>query len=447
MPIRSTQMKMHLITLHQSLWEVVNVGVRMPKSEEEMTPEIMVDLHRNAQATSVILSSLRQEEFNKVNGLEVAKDIWDTLQVSHEGDHKAKLSKIELLEGELEEFVMLKGETLQGLFDGLMIIINKMSALGCEDWDDHKVTRRFLRAYQVKNMGLAQMIRDRDDYDEMKPHTLLGKLQQHEMADQAAIKAAGRVPNAIMPNIVGGSKGVALKAKHEDEHNNQVKSRSNKSSKSKDVVDESSTSEDDSLNDEDQDVAMFIKSFKRIIKGGNKFRRNFGDKQKRRNKKRPCYECGEIGYFIAECPKKKNEGKKEWRKDKYKKEEKNKGYKNKKYHGHAHVGEEWDSEDESSSSEEEGVANITIQTTSPASLLFTNLTDDESNHVPFCLMEKGKKVPTETSSSSDDDKDILIKEFCMKGYKVIKTLMEKLEKKEISLELQEDLLILEKERK
>src|SRR6266498_2526619 len=210
------KMKMHLIALHPSLWEVVNVGVRMPKNGEDMTPEMMV--HRNAQATSVIVSSLSQEEFNKVNGLEVAKDIWDTLQVSHEGDHKAKLGKIELLEGELEEFVMLKGETLQGLFDRLRVIINKMRALGCEDWDDHKVTRRFLRAYQVKNMGLAQMIRDRDEYDEMKPHTLIGKLQQHEMADQAAIKAIERVPNAMVPNVDGTSKGVALQAINEDEN-------------------------------------------------------------------------------------------------------------------------------------------------------------------------------------------------------------------------------------
>ena len=332
------KMKMHLIALHPSLWEVVNVGVRMPKNGEDMTPEMMVDLHRNAQATSVIVSSLSQEEFNKVNGLEVAKDIWDTLQVSHEGDHKAKLGKIELLEGELEEFVMLKGETLQGLFDRLMVIINKMRALGCEDWDDHKVTRRFLRAYQVKNMGLAQMIRDRDDYDELTPHTLLGKLQQHEMADQAAIKAAERVPNAVMPNIVGASKGVALKAKHEDEHNNQVKSRSNNASKSKEVV-ESSTSEDDSSNDEDQDVAMFIRSFKRIIKGDNNYKKSFGDKYKKRNKKRQCYECGEVGHYIADCPKKKNDGKKEWRKDKYKKYDKNKEYKKKRYQGHAHVGE------------------------------------------------------------------------------------------------------------
>src|SRR5438046_10110965 len=101
-----------------------------------------------------------------------------------------------------------------------MIIINKMRALGCEEWDDHKVERRFLRAYQVKNMRLAQMIRDRDDYDEMKPHTLLGKLQQHEM----------------VPNVGGASKGVALQATNEDENNNQAKSRSSKASKSKKII-------------------------------------------------------------------------------------------------------------------------------------------------------------------------------------------------------------------
>src|SRR5438128_9597836 len=99
-----------------------------------------------------------------------------------------------------------------------------------------------------------------------------------------------------------------------------------------------------------------------------------------------------------------------------------------------------------SCSDEEGVANIAIQTASPTPCLFTNLTDDETDHVPTCLMAKGKKVTTETSLSSDDDKDILIKEFGMKGYKVIKKLMEKLEKREISLEMQEDLLVLEKER-
>ena len=72
-------------------------------------------------------------------------------------------------------------------------------------------------------MGPAQMIRDRDDYDEMKPHILLEKLQQHEIADLAAIKAAERVPNATVPNVGSTSKGVALQAANENEINNQAK--------------------------------------------------------------------------------------------------------------------------------------------------------------------------------------------------------------------------------
>src|SRR5438105_2743357 len=123
-------------------------------------------------------------------------------------------------------------------------------------------------------MGLAQMIRDHDDYDEMKPHTLLGKLQQHEMVDQAAIKVTERVSNAIIPNVGGASKGVALKATNEDENNNQTKSRSSKAIKNKEIVVESSTSQKYSSNDEDQNVVTFIKSFKRIIKGGNKYKKN-----------------------------------------------------------------------------------------------------------------------------------------------------------------------------
>ena len=119
------------------------------------------------------------------------------------------------------------------------------------------------------------------------------------MADQAAIKAAERVPNAMVPNVGGSSKRVALQAANEDENNNQAKSRSSKASKGKKIVMESSISEDDSSNDEDQNVAMFIKSFKRIMKGGNKYKKSYDDKYKKRNKKKQCYKCGEVGHYIA----------------------------------------------------------------------------------------------------------------------------------------------------
>jgi hypothetical protein len=40
-------------------------------------------IHKNAQDTTVLLASLCMDEYNKVSGLDNAKQIWDTLKISH----------------------------------------------------------------------------------------------------------------------------------------------------------------------------------------------------------------------------------------------------------------------------------------------------------------------------------------------------------------------------
>jgi hypothetical protein len=46
----------------------------------------------------VLLSSLEKDEFDRVNGLEKAKNIWDTLQRVHEGIKPMKKAKRKLIE-------------------------------------------------------------------------------------------------------------------------------------------------------------------------------------------------------------------------------------------------------------------------------------------------------------------------------------------------------------
>jgi hypothetical protein len=67
--------------------------------------------HRNAQAATILLSSLSREEFDKVDGLQSAKEIWDTLKVAHEGTKTIRKARIEMIEGELGRFAMLDDET------------------------------------------------------------------------------------------------------------------------------------------------------------------------------------------------------------------------------------------------------------------------------------------------------------------------------------------------
>jgi hypothetical protein len=50
----------------------MNIGVYKPAEGEGMTPEMMQDLHRNAQMVSIIRGSLSLEEYCKFQGREDA---------------------------------------------------------------------------------------------------------------------------------------------------------------------------------------------------------------------------------------------------------------------------------------------------------------------------------------------------------------------------------------
>jgi hypothetical protein len=43
------------------------------------TSDELQKIHRNAQAIFILTSSIDKEEFNHVDGLDVAKDVWITL--------------------------------------------------------------------------------------------------------------------------------------------------------------------------------------------------------------------------------------------------------------------------------------------------------------------------------------------------------------------------------
>jgi hypothetical protein len=67
-------------------------------------------IHKNAQDTSVLLASLCREEYNKVSGLDNAKEIWDTLKIAQEGNYMTMITKMEAIGGELGRFTMKREE-------------------------------------------------------------------------------------------------------------------------------------------------------------------------------------------------------------------------------------------------------------------------------------------------------------------------------------------------
>jgi hypothetical protein len=105
----------HLTSLHKSIWDVVEFGVQVPSigDEDYDEDEVAQIEHFNSQATTILLTSLSREEYNKVQGLKSAKEIWDVLKTAHEGDEVTKITKRETIEGELGRFMLNQGEDPQ----------------------------------------------------------------------------------------------------------------------------------------------------------------------------------------------------------------------------------------------------------------------------------------------------------------------------------------------
>jgi hypothetical protein len=64
-----------------------------------------------------------------VQGLKNAKEIWDILKMAHGGDKVTKVTKRETIEGELDRFVLNKGEEPQAMYNQLKTMVNQVRNL------------------------------------------------------------------------------------------------------------------------------------------------------------------------------------------------------------------------------------------------------------------------------------------------------------------------------
>jgi hypothetical protein len=80
-----------------------------------------------------------------VQGLNSAKEIWDVFKTAHEGDEVTKITKWEMIEGELGRFVLNKGKEPQAMDNRLKTMVNQVRNLGSTKWDDHEMVKVILR--------------------------------------------------------------------------------------------------------------------------------------------------------------------------------------------------------------------------------------------------------------------------------------------------------------
>jgi hypothetical protein len=151
--------------------DIVEFGAQVPTVGDEGydSDEVTQIRHFNSQATTILLASLYREEYNKVQGLKSAKEIWDVLTTAHEGDEVIKITKWETIEGELGRFVLNQGEEPQAMYNRLKTLVNQVHNLGSTKWDDHEMVKVILRSLIFCNPTQVQLIRGDPRYKLMSP--------------------------------------------------------------------------------------------------------------------------------------------------------------------------------------------------------------------------------------------------------------------------------------
>jgi hypothetical protein len=315
-----------------------------------------------------------------VQGLKCAKEIWDVLKTTHEGDKLTKITKRETIEGALGRFILKKGEEPQAMYNRLKTMANQVRNLGSTKWDDHEMVKVILRSLVFRNPTQVQLIRGDPRYKLMSPKEVIGKFVCFELMIKDSKHIVNLEQGATSTPEVQPVVFKAMEEKKEESTPSRLPINASK------------------LNNEE--ITLIIKSFRQILK------QRRGKDYKPRSK-RVCYRCGKSGHFITKCPISSESDKDEDKKEK-KKKEKKRYYKKKG--GDAHLCREWDSDESSTdSSFDEDAANIAVN----KGLLFPNVGQK-------CLMAKDgnkKKVHSKANpkyttssdegSSSDNEDDLL----------------------------------------
>ena len=278
-------MRIYVQSVDYELWRIIVKGPKTPtikiEGKDEPKPESTWDendlkmLQSNSKAMNILYCALDANEYNRISSCESAKEIWDRLEVTHEGTSQVKESKINMLVHNYELFRMKTDESITEMFTRFTDIINGLKSLG-KVYPNNEQVRKILRSLPKAWEAKVTAIQEAKDLNTLALDELLGSLMTYELTQKQ-------------------------RAQDDEE------------TKRKPVAFKSTTQEDESSSEEDDgEMALITRKFKRFMKkkwrGG---KRHDGKGEANKESTIICYECNKPGHMKAECPLLKKKEKKE----------------------------------------------------------------------------------------------------------------------------------------
>nr|XP_033515022.1 uncharacterized protein LOC117279578 [Nicotiana tomentosiformis] len=102
----------------------------VPKTRKEYNDVDRKTIEKNLRAKKIPVCGIGPDEYNRIFSCHSAKEIWEALQIAHEGTTQVKKSKIDMLTTDYELFRMKDDESIQDMHTRFTPIINELHSLG-----------------------------------------------------------------------------------------------------------------------------------------------------------------------------------------------------------------------------------------------------------------------------------------------------------------------------
>ncbi|GJS37734.1 hypothetical protein Tco_0536116 [Tanacetum coccineum] len=147
---------------------------------EQQDDDLKKKLAKNNEAKMVLYNALPKKEYERIFMCKTAKDIWQSLLITHQGNSQVKDNKIDLLVQQYEQFTILEEESIDSGFARFNTIITSLKALD-EGFSSKNYVRKFLRALHPKWRAKVTAIKESKDLSSLALDELIGNLKVHEV--------------------------------------------------------------------------------------------------------------------------------------------------------------------------------------------------------------------------------------------------------------------------
>ncbi|XP_070008166.1 uncharacterized protein [Nicotiana sylvestris] len=97
---------------HVPMKKLGQAGQTVPKDKKEYSDPNKKAVEKNYRAKKIFVCCIGPDEYNRISACDYSKEIWEALQIAHEGTTQVKQSKIDMLTTKYELFRMKNDESI-----------------------------------------------------------------------------------------------------------------------------------------------------------------------------------------------------------------------------------------------------------------------------------------------------------------------------------------------